>query len=240
MSRGNHSYIYFNKAICPHNDKRHAQIKVAFTAMCIIILIFSMIRAIFVAEILNKLQKALQDFEGQRAAPVEKWNPPFCGDLDIVIKRNGDWHYMGSPIGRKPLVQLFSSVLRKEEDGKTYLVTPVEKVGIEVEDSHFLGVEMRVEGTGERQVLSLRTQTDEWIKLGLDHYLWFESQEKGDLIPYCHMRGRLTCRLNRSVYYQLMELGQVHIVDGSDWFGIFSQGVFFKMMLQDELDELSK
>ena len=81
--------------------------------------------------------------------PVERWNPPFCGDIDMEIRADGTWFYMGPPIGRQPLVRLFSTVLRRDDDGRTYLVTPVEKVGIRVEDAPFLAVEMAVEGQGE-------------------------------------------------------------------------------------------
>jgi len=201
---------------------------------------------------LEKIQKAIKDTElaaiggpngGQRAAPVEKWNPDYCGSLDILLKSDGSWHYQGSPIGRKPLVKLFASVLRKDADGETYLVTPAEKIKIRVEDAHFLGVELRVDGEGEGQKLTLRTQTDDWVALGRDNPLWFEPSKKGglnvgELIPYCHMRGRLTCKLNWAVYYQLVDLASFYTLDDENWFGVFSNGTFFKMMLAKELEAL--
>ena len=103
---------------------------------------------------------------GEGLPPVEKWNPEFCGDLDIQIKRDGTWFYMGTPIGRAPLVRLFSTVLRKDEDGKTYLVTPVEKVGITVEDAPFVAVEMNATGSGDQQVLTFRTNVGDLVECG--------------------------------------------------------------------------
>ncbi|TIV24092.1 MAG: DUF1285 domain-containing protein, partial [Mesorhizobium sp.] len=94
---------------------------------------------------------------GKGPAPVERWNPDFCGDLDMEIKADGTWFYLGTPIGRMPLVQLFSSVLRKDADGKTYLVTPVERVGIRVVDAPFIGVEMNASGSGDEQDITFRT-----------------------------------------------------------------------------------
>ena len=129
---------------------------------------------------------------GKGAPPVERWNPEFCGDLDMEIKRDGTWFYLGTPIGRMPLVQLFSSVLRKDEDGRTYLVTPVEKVGIRIEDAPFVAVEMDVAGEGERQVLTFRTNVGDVVEAGPDHPLRFvDEEETGGLKPYLHVRGRL-------------------------------------------------
>src|SRR5690606_13040960 len=101
---------------------------------------------------------------GKGAPPVERWNPPFCGDLDMEIRADGTWFYMGTPIGRAPLVTLFSSVLRKDEDGRTYLVTPVEKAGIRVHDAPFVAVEMHVSGTGDGQVLTFRTNVGDVVE----------------------------------------------------------------------------
>ena len=105
--------------------------------------------------------------------PVEKWNPPFCGDIDMEIRADGTWFYMGTPIGRQPLVQLFSTVLRKDEDGKTYLVTPVEKVGIRVVDAPFVAVEMNASEKDGQKVLTFRTNVGDVIEAGKDHPLRF-------------------------------------------------------------------
>lgn len=184
---------------------------------------------------LEKLTKALSGLDQQKAAPVDQWNPPYCGDIDMRIGRDGLWYYMGTPIGRMPLVKLFASVLRKDEDGKTYLVTPVEKIGIVVEDGHFLGVEMHVEGRGERQVLSIRTQTEEWVTISDEHPMHFAPDqlgegEIGNIVPYIHMRGRLECRINRPVFYDMIELGVEKEIEGINWFGIWSSGEFYPMI----------
>ena len=103
---------------------------------------------------------------GKGLPPVERWDPPFCGDIDMEIRADGTWFYMGTPIGRAPLVRLFSTVLRKDEDGRTYLVTPVEKVGIKVEDAHFIAVEMAGQDTGEGRVLTFRTNVGDVVEAG--------------------------------------------------------------------------
>ena len=106
--------------------------------------------------------------------PVDRWNPPFCGDIDMEIRADGTWFYMGTPIGRQPLVRLFSTVLRKDDDGKTYLVTPVEKVGIRVQDAPFLAVEMAVTGEGAGRTLTFRTNLGDVAEAGPEHRLRFE------------------------------------------------------------------
>ena len=186
---------------------------------------------------LENISKALaqEGLEGQKAAPVEKWNPPYCGDIDMRIGRDGLWYYMGTPIGRMALVKLFASVLLQDEEGKTYLVTPVEKIGIIVEDGHFLGVEMRVEGVNETQIISIRTQTEEWVTIGKNHPLSFRPDqigkgEIGNIVPYVHMRGRLECRINRPVFYDLIELSVERKIENINWLGIWSSGLFFPMI----------
>lgn len=177
---------------------------------------------------------------GKGAAPVDKWNPDFCGDLDMEIKADGTWFYMGTPIGRMPLVQLFSSVLRKDEDGKTYLVTPVEKVGIRVEDAHFLAVEMDVSGSGEGQVLTFRTNVGDVVEAGAEHPLRFvDEDETGGLKPYLHVRGRLEALVARPVMYQLAEIGEEIDVDGRAMFCVRSKGEIFPVMPIAELNRLA-
>ncbi|TWG97134.1 hypothetical protein L598_002200000180 [Mesorhizobium sp. J18] len=177
---------------------------------------------------------------GKGAAPVERWNPPFCGDLDMEIKADGTWFYLGTPIGRMPLVQLFSSVLRKDEDGRTYLVTPVEKVGIRVEDAPFVAVEMAVEGKGCEQKLTFRTNVGDVVEAGPDHPIRFVDKEGTDgLKPYLHVRGRLEALVARSVMYELVEIGEEIEVDGRIMFAIRSRGAVFSIMSADRLKHLS-
>jgi uncharacterized protein len=172
--------------------------------------------------------------------PVERWNPPFCGDIDMEIRADGTWFYMGTPIGRQPLVRLFSTVLRKDEDGRTYLVTPVEKVGIRVVDAPFLAVELshsQVEGAA---VLTFRTNVGDVVEAGPDHALRFViSGDNNALKPYLHVRGRLEALVSRAVMYELVALGQTVPVDGVDWFCVMSNGSCFPIMPQAELDKVA-
>lgn len=171
-------------------------------------------------------------------APVEHWNPEFCGDLDMEIKADGTWIYMGTPIGRKQLVRLFSTVLRKDEDGKTYLVTPVEKIGIRVEDAHFLAVEMQVSGEGEQQILSFRTNVGDIVQVNKEHPLRFVvEQETGGLKPYLVVRGRLEALLSRPLMYELVALGEEVEIEGITMFAVRSGGVVFPIMTTQALEE---
>ena len=161
---------------------------------------------------------------GRGPAPVEKWEPDHCGALDIVIRRDGSWTYLGTPIGRKALVELFATVLRKDADGVTYLVTPVEKIAITVEDAHFLAVEMAVTGEGPDAVLTFRTQVGDIVEAGRDHPIRFEIEEgTGGVKPYVHVRGRLEALVNRAVTHDLLARVDEH--DGCA--GVWSGGVFF-------------
>jgi hypothetical protein len=178
---------------------------------------------------------------GKGLPPVDKWNPPFCGDLDMEIRADGTWFYLGTPIGRMPLVQLFSTVLRKDEDGKIYLVTPVEKVGIRVVDAPFVAVEMHVAGTGDSQVLTFRTNVGDVVEAGPEHPLRFEDEaETGGLKPYLHVRGRLEALVSRAVMYELAAIGETRMVDGVDLFGVRSHGMFFAIMPAARLEALSR
>ncbi|HEY9055769.1 MAG TPA: DUF1285 domain-containing protein [Aurantimonas sp.] len=142
---------------------------------------------------------------GKGAPPVERWNPEFCGDIDMVIRADGSWTYMGSPIGRPALVRLFSTVLRKDEDGRTYLVTPVEKLGITVEDAHFQAVEMSREMKDGEPVLTFRTNVGDVVEAGRDHPLRFAIGENGEFRPYMTVRGRLEARLTRALAFDLAD-----------------------------------
>jgi uncharacterized protein len=172
--------------------------------------------------------------------PVDRWNPPFCGNIDMEIRADGTWFYMGTPIGRQPLVRLFSTVLRKDDDGKTYLVTPVEKVGIRVQDAPFLAVEMAVSGEGADQVLTFRTNLGDVAEAGPDHTLRFEIYGGNlELKPYLHIRGNLEALVSRPVMYDLVELGERIELDGVMMFCIRSGGKLFPVMPADELEALS-
>lgn len=163
--------------------------------------------------------------------PVERWNPEFCGALDIEIKADGTWFYMGTPIGRKQLVRLFSTVLRKDEDGKTYLVTPVEKIEISVEDAHFIAVEMQASGEGDDRKLTFRTNVGDVVEVDAQHPLRFVVEdESGGLKPYINVRGRLEALVARSVMYDLVALGEEIEVNGVMMFAIRSGGTVFPIM----------
>jgi len=169
-------------------------------------------------------------FEGRGLPPVDKWNPPFCGDLDMRIARDGTWFYLGSPIGRKRLVRLFSTVLRRDADGKYYLVTPVEKIGITVDDAPFVAVEMAVDGTGEGQVLRFRTNVGDWVNADGDHPIRVVTDpDTAEPSPYILVRGRLEALIARAVFYDLVALG-VERGAGDDYvFGVWSGGCFFPL-----------
>jgi len=174
--------------------------------------------------------------KGRGMPPVEKWHPEFCGDLDMVIKADGTWFYMGTPIGRHALVKLFSSVLRKDEDGKTYLVTPVEKIGIAVEDAHFIVVEMNAHQREGEQVITFRTNMDDVFEAGAEHPLRFVTVAENEGVkPYVLVRGRLEGVLARSVMYELIAHGEEIEVDGRLMFSIRSNGEIFPIMPADEL-----
>jgi hypothetical protein len=166
--------------------------------------------------------------------PVETWNPPYCGDIGMAIKADGTWFYQGSPIGRMPLVKLFARVLRRDEDGRHYLVTPVEKVDVAVEDAPFLAVEMEVRGQGADQELIFRTNVDDIVTCGPDHPIRFEREAgSGGLKPYVRVRGRLDALVTRALYYDLVELAlateERPAGTSSDVPGVWSSGDFFAM-----------
>ena len=178
--------------------------------------------------------------EGSKGLPpVHLWNPPFCGDLDMRIAADGTWFYLKTPIGRPALVKLFASVLKREGD-KYFLVTPVEKCGIAVDDAPFLAVEMKVEaGTGGR-VLHFRTNVDDWVACGPDHALRFEPEpQTGGLKPYLHVRQNLWAKVTRALFYDLVELGEEREVAGERMFGVASGGEFFAMAPADSLKEFA-
>lgn len=167
--------------------------------------------------------------------PVHLWNPPFCGDLDMRIARDGTWFYLGSPIGRKPLVKLFSSIIRKDGDDY-FLVTPVEKVGIIVDDVPFVAVDFDAVGKGAEQILTFTTQVDDVAVAGPDNPIRVEKDNKtGEPAPYVLIRSNLEALIDRKSFYRLVDLGVHHHVDGDSWFGLWSSGAFFPVIRSEEL-----
>lgn len=163
---------------------------------------------------------------GTKRPPVHLWNPPSCGDIDMRIAADGTWFYMNSPIGRKPLYTLFARVLRKDDDGKYYLVTPVEKCGIQVDDAPFVAIRMAVEGAAEQQVIHFETNVDDHVTVNADHPLRFADEaETGGLKPYVRVADNLEALVVRSLFYDLVALGTVR----NGWFGVWSSGQFFPM-----------
>lgn len=176
---------------------------------------------------------------GKGLPPVERWNPPFCGDIDMEIAQDGTWFYMGTPIGRMPLVQLFSTVLRKDEDGNTYLVTPVECVGIRVADAPFVAVEVDVSGAGDGQAITFRTNVGDVVEVGPGHPLRFvDEAETGGLKPYVLVRGRLEALVARPVMYELVGHGEEIMVDGTLAFALRSRGEVYPIMPAESLKRL--
>jgi len=148
--------------------------------------------------------------------PVHLWNPPFCGDLDMRIARDGTWFYLGTPIGRPELVRLFSTILRKDGDSY-FLVTPVEKVGITVDDAPFVAVDFEAKGEGTDQVLSFETNVGDNLLAGKDNPIRVERDaETGEPSPYVLVRCNLEALIDRKSFYRLVEIGVHH--DG--WFGL--------------------
>ena len=158
-----------------------------------------------------------------RRLPIDR------GDLDMRIARDGTWFYRGSPIGRLPLVKLFASVLRREADGRYWLVTPAERGRIEVEDVPFLAVEVTVEGEGRDRQLIFRTNLDEFVTAGPDNPLRVETAASGEPAPYILVRDGLEARLARPVFYELVELGTEEPIGETTQFGVWSRGVFFRL-----------
>ncbi|GLQ28553.1 DUF1285 domain-containing protein [Sulfitobacter pacificus] len=181
----------------------------------------------------NTLAEAARAAKTRGLPPLEKWNPPFCGDLDMQIKRDGTWFYEGTPIGRPELVKLFSTILWREGD-KYFLVTPVEKVGITVEDAPFVAVDFEADGAGDAQKLSFISNVGDVAIAGPSNPIRVERDpETGEPAPYVLIRRNLEALIDRKSFYRLVELGVHH--DG--WFGLWSEGEFFGIIASDELPQ---
>ena len=188
---------------------------------------------------LDAISGVLRREAAKGAPPVEQWNPPFCGDLDMRIGADGTWYYMKTPIGRPALVKLFASVLKREGD-KYFLVTPVEKCGIIVDDAPFTAVELTTEDTPAGPALNFRTNVDEWIGCGPAHALQFEPETAtGGLKPYLHVRRGLWALVKRALFFDLVERGEEREFEGRAMFGVTSMGVFFPMAPAEAVRDLA-
>jgi len=165
-----------------------------------------------------------------KAPPVDSWHPDFSGEMDMRIARDGTWHYLGSPIKRQRMMKMFASILRHDTDGRYYLVTPVEKFAIVVEDAPFQAVAMDVHGQDREQILTFRTNVDDEVMAGPEHALRMTidgtSEEPS---PYVHVRGRLEALISRAIFYDLVDLGREEMRAGTSQFGVWSAGVFFAL-----------
>jgi uncharacterized protein len=190
---------------------------------------------------LEAITGALSRARGERKGPppVERWDPPYCGDLDMRIATDGTWFYLKTPIGRPALVKLFASVLKREGE-KYFLVTPVEKCGIEVDDAPFLAVELDVEEAADGRALNFRTNVDDWVCCGPEHALRFEPEAgTGGLKPYLHVRRNLWAKVTRTLFFDLVELGEEREVEGRAMFGVMSKGTFFAMAPADQVRDFA-
>ncbi|MEM9097907.1 MAG: DUF1285 domain-containing protein [Pseudomonadota bacterium] len=167
--------------------------------------------------------------------PVHLWDPPFCGDLDIRIARNGQWWYLGTPIGRLELVNLFASVL-KLEDGKFFLVTPVEKIGITVDDAPFVAVDFRVEANGTQNLIFETNIGDETLAGPENPIRVVRDPETGEPSPYVHVRRGLEALIDRKSFYRLVDIGENREIEGDRWFGVSSGGTFFPIIPSAEME----
>jgi hypothetical protein len=185
----------------------------------------------------ESLAAAARQASKKGPAPVHLWNPEFCGDLDMRIARDGTWYYLGTPIGRHELVKLFSSIIRKDDD-QYFLVTPVEKVGITVEDAPFVAIDFEVENTGPNQVLTFMTNVDDTTRAGNLAPIRVERDPTtGEPSPYVLVRANLEALIDRKSFYRLIDLGSHEPHNGESWFGVRSEGVFFPIIPSNELEQ---
>ena len=167
--------------------------------------------------------------------PIEKWNPPFCGDIDMTISKSGKWYYMGSEIKRPAMVKLFSGILRLESDNSYYLVTPVEKVRIQVEDAPFVAVAITKEQSEGMNTVTFRTNLNDEIVLSKENPLSIEIKKNDEPSPYITVRNNLRALISRSVFYELVDLAETIPIDGVPYLAIKSQGEIFKIYKVEDL-----
>lgn len=177
---------------------------------------------------LDELTARLSD---QSYPPVHLWEPDYCGDMELEIRSDGSWHYMGSPISRKKLVKLFSTVLRLDDDGEYYLVTPVEKLRIQVEDAPFVAVEMDiVSGSGPARQIVFRTNVDDIVAADQEHPIHVVVGSDGvEPRPYVHVRAGLNALISRSVFYQLVDSAEVLQRETGAVLAVNSNGAEFEL-----------
>jgi hypothetical protein len=177
----------------------------------------------------------LAEVKGAAKPPVHLWNPPFCGDIDMRIAADGTWYYLGTPITRAPMVRLFASILRKDPE-RFVLVTPVEMVGIVVEDAPFIATEMSIDGVGHSRRLLFRTNVEDEVVADETHPIRFERQANDGFKPYVMVRDGLWAKLTRSLYAELVDHGEVVEMAAGRFFGVFGQNSFFPIAPADELE----
>ena len=182
----------------------------------------------------DSIASAISQASTHGLPPVERWNPPFCGDLDMRIARDGTWFYLGTPIGRHRLVRLFSTVLKREGD-RYFLVTPVEKVGITVEDAPFLAVDFTVDGAGRDQRLTFTTTVGDSVTADSAHPLRVDLSNEAPA-PYVEVRAGLEALIDRKSFFRLVDLGTREEIDGTPQFGVWSAGVFFPIAPADQIE----
>jgi uncharacterized protein len=189
---------------------------------------------------LDLLAGAVNAASHKEPPPVHLWNPAYCGEIDMRIAADGTWFYQGTPIGRPALVKLFASILKREGE-KYFLVTPVEKCGIMVDDAPFMAVELQVEHRRTERQLCFRTNVDDWIACGAGHPLRFEQETAtGGLKPYLYIRRNLWAKVVRTVFYELVELGEAREVAGTLMFGVASGGQFYAMAPASTLEDVTR
>lgn len=176
-----------------------------------------------------------QQVQGKSLPPIDRWNPPLSGDLDMRVARDGTWYYQDDPIEREQLARLFSTILRREQDGNYYLVTPVEKWRIQVQDAPFVAVLLDILGEGQSQTLRFTTNLGDIVNAGPDHEIRVDYiKPTGEPSPYVHVRARLWALISRSVFLELAELGEERDIEGKRLYGVYSQAVFFPLGSLDE------
>ena len=189
---------------------------------------------------LEVLADAVKTASPKAPAPVHLWNPAYCGEIDMRIAADGTWFYQGTPIGRPALVKLFASILKREGE-RYFLVTPVEKCGIVVDDAPFMAVELQIEGRGAGRQLRFRTNVDNWVACGAGHPLRFEPETAtGGLKPYVHVRRNLWAKVTRAVFYDLVDLGEAREIASTLMFGVASAGQFYAMAPASTLEDITR
>jgi len=185
----------------------------------------------------DSIAASIKAAEGRGLPPIHKWDPKAVHDIDMRIARDGTWYHEGTPINRPELVRLFSTILRKEGD-RYYLITPVEKAGIEVEDAPFVAVDVEAEGEGDAQRLTFLTNVGDRATAGPDNPIRMERDpETGEPAPYVLIRDALEALIDRKSFYRLIDMGETRNHEGEDWFGLMSGGSFFPVLPARELPQ---